>query len=237
MGPLRVLSLLRRPGLFVSLAVHGSAVAVALVAVEAASGPGPEDLALGSEVAFAPVEALEPADETLPAVDLPEPPPLSEPRDSDPVPVFPDLPPEPAGESAPVLGSAGPGIAVVGLRAAPGKPASSAPAAAPVREAPGDGGVAAGPRRWAPSVARPGNEPPDYPSDAAARGEEGDVVLLLVVGTDGAVVSATAESSSGHAALDAAALRAARTWRYAPARRDGVPVTESLRVPFRFRLR
>jgi protein TonB len=42
--------------------------------------------------------------------------------------------------------------------------------------------------------------------------------------------------SSGHAVLDASALDTVRTrWRFVPARRDGIPVEDSVQVPIRFR--
>lgn len=49
-----------------------------------------------------------------------------------------------------------------------------------------------------------------YPEEAVRRGLEGETVLLLEVGADGRIVEASVASSSGHAILDAAALRAVR---------------------------
>lgn len=49
-----------------------------------------------------------------------------------------------------------------------------------------------------------------YPPEAVARGLEGEVVLLLVLGDNGRLVSATIARSSGHALLDQAALDAAQ---------------------------
>ncbi|MDR7532433.1 MAG: TonB family protein [Armatimonadota bacterium] len=79
--------------------------------------------------------------------------------------------------------------------------------------------------------------PPHYPGPsrmvveapgvvASARVEPADarVRLRLVVLADGTVGSVAVALSSGRADLDAAALRAARAWRFLPARRDGVPV-------------
>lgn len=49
-----------------------------------------------------------------------------------------------------------------------------------------------------------------YPPEAVARGQEGEVILLLVLSDSGQLVSATVARSSGHALLDQAALDAAR---------------------------
>lgn len=49
-----------------------------------------------------------------------------------------------------------------------------------------------------------------YPREAIARGLEGDVIVLLSMSSAGAVAEASVATSSGHALLDAAALRAVR---------------------------
>lgn len=77
------------------------------------------------------------------------------------------------------------------------------------------------------------NPAPDYPVVARRRGEEGRVVLLVDVDPDGNPASVTVATGSGHAALDDAAVRAVRRWRFAnPERRQ----TE-VKVPVQFRLR
>ena len=52
----------------------------------------------------------------------------------------------------------------------------------------------------------------------------------------GTVASAEVETSSGHAALDRAALEAVKRYRYAPARRAGRAVAYDVRVPVLFQL-
>jgi protein TonB len=52
----------------------------------------------------------------------------------------------------------------------------------------------------------------------------------------GAVAAARILHSSGHALLDEAARKAALTWRFAPALRDGEPVPQLRNQPFTFRL-
>jgi iron complex outermembrane recepter protein len=91
--------------------------------------------------------------------------------------------------------------------------------------------------------AQEGIEPPavvrrvdaTYPPKELAARREATVMLLVTVGTDGAVSSATVVQSGGEE-LDRAALAAIRQWRFRPARQAGQPVASRIRVPFRFRL-
>jgi len=63
------------------------------------------------------------------------------------------------------------------------------------------------------------------------------VVLLLAISATGVVEKAEIFESSGHAALDRAALAAARAWHFMPALDRGRPVPRKVRVPVSFRLR
>ena len=71
-----------------------------------------------------------------------------------------------------------------------------------------------------------------YPAEAIERGWQGEALVLLFLDNAGSVVAARLESSSGHAILDDAAVRAARQLRSLP---DSAP-REAL-LPVRFRLR
>lgn len=71
-----------------------------------------------------------------------------------------------------------------------------------------------------------------YPVEAIERGLQGDALVLLFLDGSGTVIAARLEGSSGHALLDDAALRAARSLRALP---PGAP-REAL-LPVRFRLR
>ena len=71
-----------------------------------------------------------------------------------------------------------------------------------------------------------------YPPEAIARGLQGETLVLLFLDAAGNVIAARIESSSGHALLDEAAVRAARSLRSLP---DSAP-REAL-LPVRFRLR
>ena len=71
-------------------------------------------------------------------------------------------------------------------------------------------------------------DPPiQYPPDLYEQGVEGTVVLRLFVDSTGTVIadSTRIREPSGHAALDSAALAAVPSLRFAPALRDGVPVS------------
>ena len=70
-----------------------------------------------------------------------------------------------------------------------------------------------------------------YPPEAIARGLEGEAILMLRFGANGALVDAQIAKSSGHAILDEAALRAVRaTQRFASGPREMLfPVTFALR--------
>ena len=81
-----------------------------------------------------------------------------------------------------------------------------------------------------------GNVPPVYPYRARRKEIEGRVVLRVQVLPGGTARSVEVLSSSGHAILDRAALKAVRAWRFVPAKRGGVPVAGAIDVPITFRL-
>jgi protein TonB len=93
---------------------------------------------------------------------------------------------------------------------------------------------------------RPGSgiEPPrllrevkaEYTEDARRRGVTGDVELEIVVTRDGGVSEVRLVKGLG-AGLDDRAVAAVRQWRFAPARRKGVPVDVIVEVAVEFTLR
>ncbi len=116
---------------------------------------------------------------------------------------------------------------------APAAPLARRPAAPPsTLPQPASEDSRGGPRRL--PVALPDNPLPRYPRRAAREKRRGTVVLALRVNRSGQVTSATVKKSSGHADLDEAALVAARTWRFLPARRGGKAVEITVLKPFRF---
>jgi TonB family protein len=74
----------------------------------------------------------------------------------------------------------------------------------------------------------------DRPYPAEARGERGTVVLRVLVNYTGEVLEARLLQGLADPALNAAALRAAQSWKYTPATKNGLPVKVWLeeRIPF-----
>ena len=77
---------------------------------------------------------------------------------------------------------------------------------------------------------------PVYPRGARAAGIEGTVRVTALVDASGAVISAEVSTSSGHAALDRAALDEVRRTVFQPAVQNGKPVPCRLIIPIRFQL-
>jgi len=81
-----------------------------------------------------------------------------------------------------------------------------------------------------------GNRPPAYPATAIARRLEGTVLLRLHITATGRVRRVEIVASSGHAALDRAAVEAVSTWRGRPAQQAGRSLASIELLPVRFRL-
>lgn len=75
-----------------------------------------------------------------------------------------------------------------------------------------------------------------YPLGARLRGEEGTVRMIVRIGDDGRVEVVEIGESSGFTLLDQAAERAVRRTRFAPATRNGLPITDEITITIRFRL-
>lgn len=74
----------------------------------------------------------------------------------------------------------------------------------------------------------------EYPPLLRDAGIGGQALVHVLVDAEGAVTDARVSRESGHAALDAAALRVARTFRFAPARNGDEPVPVWIALPIRF---
>ena len=101
------------------------------------------------------------------------------------------------------------------------------------------GGTGGGPYRpgtgiTAPAILR--EVKPDYTEEGRRRHLEGDVVLEIVVKSDGSVGSVKLVQGLG-AGLDQRAIDAVRQWRFSPAKRYGVPVDVIVEVAMEFKLR
>ena len=80
------------------------------------------------------------------------------------------------------------------------------------------------------------NRPPAYPRDAALRGEQGAVTLLIHISPAGLPMAVDVTASSGFLLLDRAARDAVANWHFLPAVRDGAPVAAEMPLRVRFEL-
>lgn len=78
------------------------------------------------------------------------------------------------------------------------------------------------------------NPQPVYPAMSRRLGEQGKVVVRVLIGVDGSAQAAELRQSSGHPRLDQAALDVVRQWRYVPGKRGGVPEPMWFNVPITF---
>jgi protein TonB len=77
---------------------------------------------------------------------------------------------------------------------------------------------------------------PEYPQEAIDAGAQGTVVILVTIGPDGSASDIRVSQSSGSAALDRAALEAAKESTFAPPEVDGQPATQTYRIIYTFYL-
>ena len=109
--------------------------------------------------------------------------------------------------------------------------AAPAPAPAPAPPAP-----PAPPRIEMPSsdAAYLNNPRPSYPAISKRMGEQGKVVLRVLIGTDGLPQKVEINQSSGFDRLDRQAQDAVMRWRFVPGKRNGVPEAMWNLVPVNF---
>lgn len=80
------------------------------------------------------------------------------------------------------------------------------------------------------------NPSPQYPPVSRRIGEEGRVLLRVLVAKNGDAEAVEIESGSGSARLDEAAFEAVKKWRFIPATRNSQPISAYVIVPIQFRL-
>ena len=80
------------------------------------------------------------------------------------------------------------------------------------------------------------NPPPIYPEMARKAGEQGVVLLEVIVNSGGRPDSVSIERSSGFVALDDSAVTAVQQWRFRPAMLGSIQMKSRVRFPVRFRL-
>lgn len=78
------------------------------------------------------------------------------------------------------------------------------------------------------------NPKPPYPPISKRLGEQGKVVVRVLIGVDGTAQKAEIKQSSGYERLDQAALGTVLRWRYVPGKRAGVPEPMWFNVPINF---
>ena len=106
----------------------------------------------------------------------------------------------------------------------------------------GDGSIAGtggGPYRPGAGITPPSLQrevKPVYTEDGRRRNVEGDVVMEVVVRSDGSVGTVRVLQGLG-SGLDQRAIDAVRQWRFSPARRFGTPVDVLVEIAVEFRLR
>ena len=121
-------------------------------------------------------------------------------------------------------------------------PAIPVPAQAPQSSAqptaPSSGGVASAPTADADyKAAYLQNPKPPYPPLAFRARIEGKVILIAEVQADGRAGQVRVLESSGNEMLDQSALSTVKQWKFTPARKDGVIVTQAVRIPITFSLK
>lgn len=80
------------------------------------------------------------------------------------------------------------------------------------------------------------NPPPIYPKASRLARQQGTVLLSVTVSDSGTSLRVKLLRSSGFPALDDAALKAVRSWKFRPATAGGVNVSSEVNVPIRFEL-
>jgi protein TonB len=80
------------------------------------------------------------------------------------------------------------------------------------------------------------NPAPAYPALSRRLGEQGRVILRVLVNVRGAADEVQLRTPSGFARLDQAARDTVRLWRFVPARRGAEPVPAWVLIPISFRL-
>ena len=123
--------------------------------------------------------------------------------------------------------------------APPVEPAIPAPAPAPVEPPPPTQAPTLAAIEVTPPVFNADylkNPAPSYPAQSRRLGEEGRVILRVLVSAAGAADEVQIRTSSGFPRLDDAARETVRQWKFQPARRGSEAVAAWVLVPIRFSL-
>ncbi|MBT0959824.1 energy transducer TonB [Denitromonas iodatirespirans] len=225
--------------LLVVIGLHALALALILRAVDVPplAPVTTIEVALITPPAPKPVSPPEPIEPPKPPPPAPKPPP--------PKPVVRPTPPKPVAKPAPRPAPAPSPTAISEPKEeapppaeAPAAPvAEAAPPVAPVKAAPGPTVAAPAPiiaARF--DAAYLDNPSPRYPRLSRRIGEQGKVLLRVLVTAEGTAGEVRLQQSSGHSRLDEAARNAVSQWRFEPARQGDRPVANWVIVPIEFKL-
>jgi protein TonB len=80
------------------------------------------------------------------------------------------------------------------------------------------------------------NPLPRYPMESRRAGEQGTVMLRVLVARDGTAARVEIDKSSGSPQLDTAARETVKAWRFTPGRRGAETIESWMVVPVVFRL-
>lgn len=80
------------------------------------------------------------------------------------------------------------------------------------------------------------NPQPEYPRMSKRLGEEGRVLLHVLVDPQGSPAEVALKKTSGHERLDEAAIAAVKAWRFVPAKKNNVAMSAYVDVPVKFSL-
>ncbi|KAA3649245.1 MAG: energy transducer TonB [Proteobacteria bacterium] len=231
-------------GLRLAAVVAAHAGALALVASQSStpveSPVTTIQVALIAPPAPTPVAPPEPA----PVVQPPKPP-EPKPMVKPPAPPKPVTVRKPTPKPTPKPAPAPSPTAISEPKEAPPPPVDSTPAEAPAEAAPSAPPKAApGPVAAAPEpiiaarfdAAYLNNPSPRYPRLSRRVGEQGKVLLRVLVSESGAASEVKLHQSSGHNRLDEAARSAVSRWTFEPARQGDRPIANWVIVPIEFKL-
>jgi periplasmic protein TonB len=130
-------------------------------------------------------------------------------------------------------------VAPVSAPTAPTPPAPTRAEASPTPAPPSPAPVVTAPSKTdvsIPASYSASNQKPIYPNMSKRLGEQGTVVLRVLVKADGSAGEVEVKSSSNYPRLDQAAIDAVKTWRFNPAKIDGKATDEWYQVPIPFKL-
>lgn len=80
------------------------------------------------------------------------------------------------------------------------------------------------------------NRQPKYPALSIRRGEEGQVLLRVMVDENGFAKNVEIAKSSSYNLLDSTAVQTIKNWRFIPAKKFGQNIMSSVLIPINFKL-